>query len=62
MLGHDVTVKILNEPLVVYQGVLDRLDALGAVVIPQSYGKRIEPVFVPMHRIKEIVDHGRRPG
>lgn len=61
MLGHDVTVFVLDDPLGQYDGTLDRLDEKGAVVLPQTYGTRAEPVFIPMHRIKEIRDRGYRP-
>lgn len=61
MLGHDVTIFVLDDPVAKYEGTLDKLDATGAVVIPNTYGRRVEPVFVPMHRIKEIRDRGYRP-
>lgn len=60
MLGHDVTVFVLDDPAAEYSGTLDRLDEKGAVVLPQVYGARNEPVFIPMHRIKEIRDKGYR--
>lgn len=60
MLGHDVTVFVLDDPAAKYDGTLDRLDEKGAVVVPTTYGQS-EPVFIPMHRIKEIRDRGYRP-
>lgn len=61
MLGHDVTVLVSDDPAAKYEGTLDRLDEKGAVVLPYSYGRPAEPVFIPMHRIKEVRDRGYRP-
>jgi hypothetical protein len=44
------------------EGVLHKLDAAGALVfrtdvMPEAQGA----IFIPMYRIREIVDLGRRP-
>ena len=57
MVGNRVRV-ILNDGSVT--GELRRLDAAGVVVyrdqgIPEAIGN----VFIPMHRVKEVVDLGR---
>ena len=45
-----------------YDGVLQKQDATGVVVSPYgSLPEQARNVFVPMHRIKEILDKGRAP-
>ena len=64
MIGHRVRV-ITNDGSPAsgaIEGNLNKLDAAGAIiwrtnVMPEAQGN----VFVPMHRIREIVDLGRAP-
>lgn len=65
MIGNRVKIyKAANEPdlkEVTITGTLENLDATGAMIMPDSanYQNRI---FIPMHKLLEIVDLGRAPG
>lgn len=61
MIGHDVRV-LFTDDTAALEGELRQLDQAGATVyrhgtygLPETQGN----VFVPMHRVKEIIDLGR---
>lgn len=62
MIGNNVRVLFTDEPTAWLDGELRKLDPTGATIwrpgtygLPETQGN----VFVPMHRIKEIIDQGR---
>lgn len=63
MIGHRVKIVLVEEPPVSRQivGVLHRLDGLGATVWRELHALPEQEcfVFVPTHRIAEILDLGR---